>query len=392
MNKALLHTEIQDFIKENREEDLSRLILKGSPFPEVSVQELAVQISGLRKAEDKLPSWYAAQGILYPPNLNLEQTSSEVTAAYKASLTKGGKMIDLTGGFGVDSFFFSRKFGELIHCELNKELSDIAEHNFRILGAKNIRSIKGNGIDYLQETQEFFDWIYLDPSRRDDAGGKVFMLEQCTPDVAAHRDLLLSKAEQVVIKTSPLLDLKSGMRSLGKVSEIHIVAVNNEVKELLWILNKDSGENPLIKTLNFGSGNRQFFQGSFDESGIAVPLCQPKEYLYEPNAAAMKSGLFNLLARETGTCKLHPNSHLYTSEELRDFPGRIFRILRRSPYNKKLLKKDPDLEKANVTTRNFPDSVQQIRKKLKIKEGGNRYIFFTTSLEEEKLVLICEKL
>jgi hypothetical protein len=255
-----------------------------------------------------------------------------------------------------------------------------------------VKSFTGDGITYLEQTEDFFDWIYLDQSRRNDYGGKVFLLEQCAPDVAVHRDLLLSKAGNIMIKTSPLLDLKAGIDSLGMVAEIHIVAVNNEVKELLWILNSQAERNPRIITVNISSKGEQKFEGLFDESAFPAPFCPVGEYLYEPNAAIMKSGLFATLAKQTGTCKLHPNSHLYTSSQLLEFPGRRFKILRTLAYNKKLLKNDPDFNKANVTTRNFPDTVETIRKKLKIKEGGNRYLFFTTTMEEEKIVLVCTKI
>lgn len=391
MNKVLLNKEVQDFIRGNLSGDLSRLILKGSPFPGVSIQEIAGQISGLQKAKYKLPTWYKTDNIVFPPNINLEQTSSETTAKYKASLISAKSMIDLTGGFGIDSYYFSKKVQNLIHCEIDPDLSEIAAHNFNQLGRKNIQTFSGNGLEYLSSREENYDWIYLDPARRDDYGGKVFRLEQCTPDVPANMNLLFNKADHILIKTSPLLDLTSGIKDLKKVAEIHIVSVNNEVKELLWILHKKILSKTRIKTINFLAEKVQSFEAFFDSTTGETPLSLPKKYLFEPNPAVMKSGLFSELANQTSTAKLHFNSHLYTSDELVDFPGRIFEVIKVLTYNKKVLIKEIGSKKANVTTRNFPKSVEQIRKELKINEGGDQYLFFTTNLFNEKIVISCQK-
>ncbi|MGB8374075.1 MAG: class I SAM-dependent methyltransferase [Salegentibacter sp.] len=391
MNKAILYPKVQEFILNNLKSDLTRLVLKGSPFPDVSVQELAQQIAALKTAEKKLPSWFSTENLIFPPKLNLEQTSSEVTARYKASLVSGKNMADLTGGFGIDSYFFSRQVEQLHYCELNEELAELAAHNFKILGAENIEVHSGNGLDFLRNSEAEFDWIYLDPARRDDHGGKVFRLADCTPDVPANLNLLFSRTGNIMVKSSPLLDLKAGIEELEKVAEIHIVAVNNEVKELIWLLEKIPSAETVVKTVNFGKKEVQSFEGPFSSSSGETIFKLPENFLYEPNAALMKSGLFDLIAKKTATSKLHPNSHLYTSEELQEFPGRKFQILDTRPFNIKELKKKFKLKKANITTRNFPDSVEKIRKKLKIQEGGDSYLFFTTNLKEEKIVLICRK-
>ena len=391
MNKALLHKEVQDFILKNRSANLSKLILKGSPFKNVSIQEIAIQIAGLSKAKSKLPTWYLTKNIVFPPNLNLEQTSSEKTAKYKASLVEGKKMMDLTGGFGIDAYFFAEKFNEVIHCELNLELSELAEHNFEILNAINVKTIQGDGIEYLKNSEQHFDWIYLDPSRRDDAGAKVFQLSDCTPNPAEHLDLFIEKADHILIKTSPLLDLKAGICELKNVCEIHIVAVNQEVKELLWILNKNASEVIKVKTIHFQNKITQTFETKFRASQSDIPLSLPLNYLYEPNPAIMKSGMFRELASQTDSCALHSNSHLFTSKELKDFPGRRFEILEILPYNKKQLKQRLTLKKANITIRNFPKTVAEIRKELKIEDGGDSYLFFTTNLDEKKIVVVSKK-
>lgn len=383
--------DVLEYIRENLDTDLSRLILKGSPFPEVSIQEIATQISGLQKAKYKLPTWFKTENVIFPPNINLEQTSSEKTAEYKASLISGKNMIDLTGGFGIDSFYFSRKVENIIHCEINPELSEIAAHNFKKLGRENIEFRSGDGLDYLKATEKIFDWIYIDPARRDDHGGKVFRLDQCTPDIPKHLKFLFEKTEHLLIKTSPLLDLSQGIKELKKVAEIHIVSVNNEVKELLFILHKNILSKTRIKTISFLADGIQRFEEDFEGYSPEIDLEPPKKYLFEPNPAVMKSGLFSELAKQTGTAKLHLNSHLYTSDIKVEFPGRTFEILNVFPYNKKLLKKEIGNKKANITTRNFPKSVEQIRKELKISEGGDHYLFFTTNHLNERIVISCQK-
>ena len=392
MNKALLHNEVQDFILKNRSANLSKLILKGSPFKDVCIQEIAIQIAGSSKAKSKLPTWYLAKNILFPPNLNLEQTSSEKTAKYKASLVEGKKLIDLTGGFGIDAYFFAERFDEVIHCELNLELSELAEHNFEILNATNVKTTQGDGIEYLKNSEQHFDWIYLDPSRRDDAGGRVFQLSDCTPNPAEHLKLFFEKANNVLIKTSPLLDLKAGIAELKNVSEIHIVAVNQEVKELLWILNKNYSGEINVKTIHFQNKITQTFETNFSDSQSDIPLSLPLNYLYEPNPAIMKSGMFRELASQTDSSTLHSNSHLFTSKELTEFPGRRFEILEVLPYNKKQLKQRLTQKKANITIRNFPKTVAEIRKELKIEDGGENYLFFTTNLNEKRIVVVCKKI
>ncbi len=392
MNKVLLHPDVQDFIRSNLRSNLSELILKGSPFPEITVQELAVQISGLKKAETKLPFWFSKPGIIFPPNLNLEQTSSEVTARHKAELTNGRLLIDLTGGFGIDSYFFSKNVEEVIHCEINTELSETAQFNFNVLGAENIRTISGDGIKFLKTSEEKFDFIYIDPARRDDYGGKVFLLEQCTPNVSKNLSLFFSKTQNILIKTSPLLDLSAGIAELENVREIQIISVNNEVKELLWILKKGFDGKILISTWNYLPKKVENFASEYKEEHTEISFNYPKKYLYEPNPAIMKSGQFAALAEETGTSKLHKNSHLFTSEEPIEFPGRSFEVLKVIPYNKKQLRNLNELKKANIATRNFPKTVAQLRKEHKIADGGEWYVFFTTGPKEEKLVVICKKL
>lgn len=391
MNKALLKSEIQEYIRKNLKSDLTGLVLKGSPFPEVSSAEIAMQIAGLKTAKNKFPIWFKTQGILYPPKINLEQTSSEITAKYKSSLIHGERLIDLTGGFGIDDYFFGKSFREVVYCELNEELAQIAKHNLRQIGKDNIQVVPGDGLQTLEESDNKFDVIYADPGRRDDHGGKVFKLADCLPDVPANLDVLFTKTDRILIKTSPLLDITAGLTELKHVSQIHIVAVNNEVKELLWLMEKDFSGSLHIKTINFNKSHPEEFSGDL-KNKPELNFSLPKKYIYEPNAAIMKSGLFESLAEKTGTYKLHKNSHLFTSEELKEFPGRKFEIIDSKYFKPSGLKKELKGIKANITTRNFPESVADLRKLLKIRDGGERYLFFTTNLEEKKIVLDCRKI
>ena len=388
MNKALLHKDVQQFLREYYKQDIAKVVFQGSPFEKVSVRELAEQLVGMKKAEKKLPTWFRTNDIIYPPSLNLEQTSSETTAKYKASLISGNTIADLTGGFGVDSYFFARKFGKVIHCEINPDLSELVAHNKRQLETENLTTLATDGMEFLEGLSDRLDWIYVDPSRRDDSGGKVFRLGDCLPNVPEHLDLLLSRAGGVMLKTSPLIDLQAGISDLKYVQEVHIVAVENEVKELLWIL-KGSISTPKVKAVNFKGNEKEVYENSFTNTSTA-DLGEPLRYLYEPNAAIMKSGLFNSVGENFTLKKLHPNSHLFTSDGFKEFPGRRFEILRILPYNKKL-KKTLALQKANITTRNFPETVAGLRKSLKLKDGGETYLFFTTTENDKKVCLVCRK-
>lgn len=390
MNKNLLHKEVQEFLEQNYQEEISKIIFKGSPFSGITAQELAVQLTGKKKAEKKLPSWFCSRGVVYPPTINLEQTSSEKTADYKASLVKGNSLVDLTGGFGIDSFSFSKNLKKVIHCEINGELSEMAAHNAQILGKNNLEFHLGDGIEFLKRSSTVFDWIYIDPSRRDHTGGRIFKLSDCLPDVPSHLELLFEKGKRIFIKTSPLLDLQAGIRELKNVSEIHVVAVDNEVKEVLWILEKDTCKEVRIKTINFRKKGNQEFESIWGPEHNA-DLSRPLSYLYEPNAAIMKSGAFETLGKTFHLFKLHANTHLFTSGELRDFPGRRFKIEKTLPFKKKVLKDALEEDRAHITTRNFPESVVTIRKKLGLKDGGDTYLFFTTIENNEKVVLLCTK-
>ncbi|WP_405198669.1 THUMP-like domain-containing protein [Christiangramia sp. LLG6405-1] len=392
LKKALLEEEVQRFIKENQKKDLPALILKGSPFDHIKIQEIATQIKGIRVAEKKFPLFFNNPRILYPPKLNLEQTSSQITAEYKSELVNGSSGADLTGGLGIDTYFLAKKFDSFQYYEMNKELSDIATHNFKELEATNISVHRGDSLDLLKQTNHKFDWIYADPARRDEHGGKVYHLSDCTPNIPEELDFLLEKSNHILLKTSPILDITAGLRELHSVKEIHVIAVNNEVKELLWVIEKNWKDDLKLTTVNFQGKKVQSFSFDTEIKTLNAVLSKPLNYLYEPNAAIMKSGLFTEVSSTFGVPKLHEHSHIYTSETLiRKFPGRIFQVTEVKSFKDKNLKKTLKNKKANVTTRNFPDSVENIRKKYRIQDGGSDYIFFTTNLEDEKIVVFCKK-
>ncbi len=367
------------------------VLFKNSNFDAISSKELAQQIEGRKKCQKKLPTWFNTPKIYYPKKVNIEQTSSEITAQYKRDIVSGKSLVDLTGGFGVDSYFFSQKIDTVFHCELDSELTKIATHNFDLLGAKNIRVLSQDGISFLQNSKQQFDWIFIDPSRRNNSKGKVFLLADCKPDVTKHLDLFFNKTKNILLKTSPLLDITSGIKSLRNAKEIHVVAVNNEVKELLWVLKKDYKNEIKITTTNITKPKNERFDFVLsDENKALAQLALPQKYIYEPNAAILKSGAFKAIGQQYQVFKLHQNTHLYTSQTLIDWPGRSFKILNVLPYNKKILK-NLELQKANITVRNFPESVATIRKKFKIIDGGNTYLFFFKNCKEHYQILICSK-
>lgn len=367
------------------------VLLDKPQFEGVSQKELAEQLEAKKKSKDKLPTWFNSSNIYYPNKLNIEQTSSEVTAKYKAQIVSGKSLVDLTGGFGVDCYFFSERMASVVHCEIHPELSEIASHNFKILGKENIDCIVGDGMDFLNSTTQKFDWIYADPSRRNDKKGKVFLLKDCLPNLPEHLDLVFQKSSNVLLKTSPLLDIKQGISELAHVKEVHVVALNNEVKELLFVLEKGSVGSIAIQTVNIINGKEDKFRFMLEEEqNSTVALGRPSTYLYEPNAAILKSGGFKSIGTAYGLHKLHLHSHLYTSPTLIDFPGRSFLVEKALPYSKNSMK-DLGLTKANITTRNFPLSVADLRKKHKIKDGGEIYLFFTKDLNDSLLVLQCTK-
>lgn len=390
--KELLSEEIQLYINNNIDNSVSKLALQKNPFPELDWKEILNQIEAKTRAKDKLPTWFSTKNIIYPSKISVEQTSSEKTAFYKSKLISGEKIIDLTGGFGVDAFYFSKEFSKVIHCEHNQQLSEIVNHNFRELNVENCQCITGESEEILKNLNQQFDWLYIDPSRRNDSKGKVFMLRDCEPNVPDLLDFYFNYSSKILIKTAPLLDLTAGLKELKNVSTIHIIALENEVKELLWEIHQGFEGILKIKTVNLTKNKEEKFEFNLGESSTEVTFNEPENFLYEPNAAIMKSGGFDEVAIQFNLKKLHPHSHLYTSDKKIEFCGRVFEIIDVFPYQKNEMKLHLENKKANITTRNFPETVENIRKKWKIKDGGNLYTFFTTDIKNNKIVLLCTKI
>lgn len=378
MNKNIFDPRVQQFLEEHIKGDIHKIALSRSPFDNISSRELAEQLDSRRRAEKKLPLWFKTSGIIFPPKLSIEQSSSELTAAYKSELIKGNKIIDLTGGFGVDTYFFSKKAKEVVHCEKSRELSILAGHNLSILGAENIRFINADSIEFLKETEEIFDTLYIDPSRRIESK-KVFLLKDTEPDVVSNLALFLTKASRIIIKTSPLFDIQSGLNELSQVSAVHVVSVKNDCKELLWVIDKGFvGEAEIISTAISISGQKSFRFKISDERSLSIDSYSvPLKYLYEPDVALLKAGCFKSITQAFPVLKLHQHSHLYTSENfVADFPGKVFNINDVSDYKQFI--KENQLKKANVISRNFPHSPDELKKKHKISDGGPEYLIFTT--------------
>lgn len=380
------------FIEEHKEDDTRVLALQNKKYPEVDMAVAVTQIAGRQVAARKIPSWYPIATLWYPRHLSMEQCSSEATALYKASLLKGDTFADLTGGFGIDCAFISRHFKQADYVERQEELCELALHNFPLLGLGHIRIHHQDGVSYLQEMPPV-DCLFLDPARRDGHGGKTVAISDCEPDVGALESLLVDKAKEVMVKLSPMLDMSLALNELKTVREVHIVAVNNECKELLLILQKQpvSSGVTIHCEHSTGNGENQHYTFTLDqEKTSACPLAHEVEaYLYEPNAAILKAGAFRSLTQAYPVKKLHVNSHLYTSATLvPDFPGRRFRVETVSGFGKKELKEFlKGMDKANITIRNFPLSVAELRKRLKLKEGGGEYIFATTLSNEQKVLI-----
>ena len=368
----LLNQEIQQYINANLHADLHSLLLKKSPFAEVSMQELVQQIKGRKVAEKKFP-FLNQENIIFPPNLNLEQASSQDTADFKKQFFKGKKFVDLTCGFGIDAYFLSQNFEEITLIEQNTELLDIVKHNWEVLGRK-ANFINQKLEDFLKNNKEKFDLIYLDPARRDNHNRKVFLLEDLSPNIIEIQEQLSDISTEILIKLSPLIDIQHLVSSLQNIYKIWIIAVKNEVKEVLVYLKKTENR-PEISCINLQSSVPEFHFNLDDEKYCQSELSFPKKYIYIPNNSVLKSGAFNLVSEKFGLRKLHQNTHIYTSEEkIEHFPGRIFET---EEINSKAIKKG---EQFNIITKNFPLKPEEIKKKYKIKDGGNQYLIAVKSL------------
>lgn len=390
-----MNKETEQFIAQHEKDDIFSLKLLNKPESNVDIDLALRQITGKQKIKPKVPLFYDTEDILYPVQLSLEQSSSESTASYKSLQCKGDSLVDLTGGFGVDCFFMSRQFKQVTYVERQEELCNLAKHNFKVLGNGHIRVIQAETEKYLP-AMKHADWIFIDPARRSTSGKKVILLSDCEPDIRNIYPILLERATQVMIKLSPMMDISAAIRDLPNTNEIHIISVENECKEVLLVLNQTIPKTIKVKTINLGKdkGNQVFDYNLEDELTAEVSFASEIEkYLYEPNASIMKSGAFKLISNRFRIHKLHKNTHLYTSNELiHEFPGRIFEVTDMCGNSKKELKKLINkIPKANVSTRNYPVPVDELRKKLKIKDGGEIYLFACTFHKDQKIIIETKK-
>ena len=403
----MMNQATQDFIRQHQDEDVRQLAFLGSKNPEVDMPFALDQIRGRKMARAKLPRWANIDGIIYPPHISMEQCSSESTALYKAELaarllglpasssSEEIGFVDLTGGFGVDFSYIASRLGmSSMYVERQAHLCEAAKENFERLGLKNAIVKNEDGIEVLHSLKEL-KLIFIDPARRDDAGNKVVSLKDCTPDVTVLQEEMLLKADYVIIKLSPMLDWHRAISELSHVREVHIISVNNECKELLLVLSaRNMGEKLRIYCINDA---QSFVCDELDMESSSVKIApstlEEMQYLYEPNASLMKAGCFGVLSERYDARMLSKNSHLFVSREpIAAFPGRSFRIIAVSSFNKKELKRHlSGITKANIATRNFPLSVAELRKRLKLKDGGEIYIFATTLSDDSHVLVITEK-
>lgn len=393
----MLPQEIKHLIQRYKDKPLESVVFK--KFPEnVDVPLLLQQLEGRRFIANKMPSWNTfIDELVFPSHLAFQQASSEQTARYKASLLQIESLVDLTGGMGIDSYFFSQRVKKLVYIEQQSNLCSIASHNFNVLGAQNIDVINTQAEVY-SNTMPMVDCVYIDPARRNITGAKVVLLEDCSPNVEAILPHILTKTRYVLLKLSPMFDIEMAVRSLPNIKEIHIVAVDNDCKELLVVLDVlHSLPSCTYHCINIAENNQNQQHSYTNElvQGVHIHYTsQLSTYVYEPNVTILKAGCFSSIATAFCVEKLHPNSHLFTSNQLHiDFPGRIFEVIEVVEFNKKAIKTLlTPIKKANVTVRNFPLRVDEFRKKTQLKEGGDTYIYATTVANNKKVCIICRKI
>jgi 16S rRNA G966 N2-methylase RsmD len=384
------------YVATHLHDDPAHLALQARRHPGLPVPELVRQIQARQKARTKLPEWADNPDLAFPPALSVEQASSARTAAFKAALVDGQHLADLTGGFGADTAAFAQVVAHVDYVERDPKLVAVVAYNLRQLGIGNVTTHATDALDFLKNTSTHFDWLYLDPARRDTAARKTFRLHDCEPDVLKIMPLLLSKADKILLKTSPMLDIEQAIQELGYVRRLWVLAVDNECKEVLYELGQEAAIDPERYAINLRrDGSQQEFRVNRAREARAIPrYAEAQQYIYEPNAAVLKAGAFRSIGTAFEFLKLHQHSHLYTSDVLRtDFPGRIFRVLAVEKADGAALKAHLGPEaRAHVTTRNFPDSVADFRRRTGIREGGDIYLFATTDLRGRLVVLVCEKI
>lgn len=386
----MLDAKTQQFIQQHQHADVHHLLLKQHQFKAIDLPFAVQQILGKRKAKIKLPTWYQNGAIIYPPTLSMQQCSSESTAAYKATLLQGNTLVDMTGGFGVDTTHFATRFKTIHFFEQQVDLCQIAQHNFKIFGLHHIQCYPQNSIDFIQALPQKISAIYLDPARRNAQKHKVITLTNSTPNILAIKSLLLKKADVVLLKASPMLDITLAIEQLEQVDTVHVVAVNHDCKEVLFELKKQPQRPIQLHCVHFLKNQPTQSISTAWGDAHSTDYALPQSYIYEPNKTILKAGIVNKIGNLFRLAKLHPNTHLYTSNVfIRNFPGRIFQLEMLLKPQKKAIQKTLPNRQANLTIRNYPATVAQLRKKLGLKEGGKVYLFGTTLLDNRKVLLMC---
>lgn len=387
-----LSDQMLDFIARHESDSPEQLLLHAGRYPDIDVPFAVNQIAARKHIKDKLPVWYANRNLIFPSRIAAEQCSSEITASYKQQLLRGERVCDLTGGLGIDSWYFAQKAREVIYIERFPEYCQAAAHNFETLNVTNIQILHSDCRNILDSIHA--DTFYIDPARRSNSNKRLFALNDCEPNVLESKKILLQHSQRLIIKISPMADLTETLRLLPETTEIHILAVKNECKEILFVLENTPREIQIHTRAFQNNGCQEFSFFPQEEKDSPLLLAEsPEAYLYEPNSALLKSGAFKSVAVRYKIKKLHQHSHLYTSGTLHEnFPGRKFFIRESLPFTGKLLKQlRKDVPQANIAVRNFPMTVEEIRKTSGIAEGGSTYLFATTFANARRLLLLCEK-
>lgn len=384
----LLSDLVQSFIKDHEKDDEKILVLKHKEIHGIPSAFIAQQIAGRRKAKSKLPQFYNTKNIVYPPQINMEQCSSEKTAQFKASIISGKLAADLTGGFGVDSYFLSKKFTNVFYIEPDEQLAEIAKHNHSTLAAQNIHYEICNAESFIYSAVDYFDLIYIDPSRRNSALKKVFRFSDCSPDITQLLPVLTKKTDSLLIKASPLMDIKQGLNELGFVNKVYVVGFDNECKEILFFI-REQPVDAIIEVIDLSEENEKKVTFTYsEESQSEITYSDPREFLYEPSAMMLKAGAFKLITKRYSLAKLSPNTHLYTADRVvENFPGRIFKVEDFIKSDRKSVLKVLPEGCANVISRNYPLSPDQLKKKLGIKDGGVHFIIAFSGQDKKFLAL-----
>lgn len=385
----MIDTATLRFVHEHEFDDVRRLALQAARWPDVDMAAALQQIAGLQVARSKVPTWATVDGILYPPHLSLEQCSSEQTARYKATLVQGASLCDLTGGLGVDFAFMAQGVEQATYVERQPHLCELARHNLPLLGLTQARVECADAVDHLHQ-MEPVDTIYLDPARRDLAGNRVYALSDCSPDVSTLAPTLLQKASTIIVKLSPMLDLHQALRQLPCVEQVHIVAVRGECKEMLMVMRRGAGGDVAVHCVNDSTRFGYALGESCPPAAVwHETLPEQGLWLYEPNAAIMKAGCHELLATRLGLQVMSHDSHLMVGERHAEgFPGRTFRVEAVSTMNKRELRTLlQGITHANVAVRNFPLRAPELARRLKVKDGGDTYIFGTTTATGRHIIL-----